>query len=376
MPQVRPPLRSLGPTVQVAALALPAAVGAEQVLLPAGTFNAPAGAMLGSGPWHLEDAAGAALAARLTKRAADISVDYEHQTLRAAANGQPAPAAGWIRPAEILWRAGVGLVASAVHWTERAAAHIAAGEYRYLSPVFTYRADGSVSELLHVALTNTPALDVLPEVALAAASLLPLPETPMDDLRERVLYLLNLPLTTTDEELLAELDKLKALLSPTQMSGDAGLSAAAASMSAFLTNAQEQVAALTAKLEAAPPADLIAALQGQVAALTAQDQARRKQEVLTAALSDGRLIKDSPLHAHALSLELPALEALTASLTPIAALSGNQTRGRSPETEAGPAEGGVFTAALAAEFGSEESYRAYCRANSAGLIKIYKGEPA
>ena len=55
--------------------------------------------------------------------------------------------------------------------TDRAAAMIEAGEYRYLSPVFRYDSEtGEVLELLHVALTNTPALDGMDPVRLLAAA--------------------------------------------------------------------------------------------------------------------------------------------------------------------------------------------------------------
>ena len=42
--------------------------------------------------------------------------------------------------------------------------------YRYISPVFQYTAAGDILNLLPPALTNTPALDQLDPVALAAAS--------------------------------------------------------------------------------------------------------------------------------------------------------------------------------------------------------------
>jgi phage I-like protein len=79
-------------------------------------------------------------------------IDYEHQTLNAATNGQPAPAAAWFSTLE--WRDGDGLYATDVQWTERAAAMVAAGEYRFLSPVFCFDNHGNVKALLHAALTN------------------------------------------------------------------------------------------------------------------------------------------------------------------------------------------------------------------------------
>jgi phage I-like protein len=239
---------------------------------------------------------------------------------------------------------------------------IGAGEYRYLSPVFPYAAGGEVLGLHSVALTNAPALDVLPEVALAAASLATLvaQEAPMDDLRERVLRLLSLPETTTDEALAADLDRVQAALAAATLADGT----AAASLAAYLADAPARLAALAAQVAAAPAPALVAELQGQIAALTAAEAQRHKQAVLTAALSDGRLVAGTALYTHAAGLELPALEALAASLTPIAALAGTQTGGQPPAGAAG-----AFTAALAAEFGDEATYLAYQRAAAAGRVK-------
>ena len=83
-------------------------------------------------------------------------IDYEHQTLKAEKNGQPAPAAGWMHA--LRWIEGKGLHALA-ELTERAKAQIKAGEYRYFSPVIQYsNKTGEVTRLLMGALTNNPAI--------------------------------------------------------------------------------------------------------------------------------------------------------------------------------------------------------------------------
>lgn len=311
---------------RIAALALPPIVGGEQLLLPAGRFEAPRGAMLGEGPWTLSEADGAALAAALSARVRDLPVDYEHQILRAVDNGQPAPASGWIRPADIAWRPGVGLVAASVAWTERAAAHIGAGEYRYLSPVFAYDRGGVPRDLLHVALTNTPALDTLPEVALAAASLYSCPEAPMDDLRERVLPLLNLPADSTDEQLAGALDRITALMGAARMPDGT----AAASLPDYLEATGRQVEALRTAAASAVPGDVAAGLQREIAELRTAAATRERSELIAACVADGRLVTGTPLHAHAEGLSIEALRPLVASLTPIAALSATQSGGRAP----------------------------------------------
>jgi phage I-like protein len=314
------------PRTAIAALALPAVTGAEQVLIPAGAFDAPDGAMAGSGPWALSDTEGAALAARIRARGRDLPIDYEHQTLLAANNGQPAPAAGWVSAAEVRWQQGVGITAP-VHWTERAAAMIGAGEYRFLSPVFRYspatdERPGTPTALLHLALTNTPALPTLPEVRLAAASRYPLdppdPETPMKKtFQQSVAAALSQPETATDTELLAALavslndaaDKIAAL-------------------SADKTALDEQIAALKS---GSAPADVVQDLQQQIAALKSQQLQREVDDLVDAALADGRVLPAMEQWARDLgTADLAALTSYLDKAAPIAALKGTQTGGAAP----------------------------------------------
>ena len=141
-------------------------------LIPAGRFDAPRGSMAGTGPWNLTAAAAARIIAVNAVRQADILIDYEHQLLASADNGAPAPASGWIDPRSLTYvEAGEepGLY-GVVKWTARAAALIDADEYRYLSPVFPYDpATGEPLDLVHVALTNYPAIDEPVRAALSAA---------------------------------------------------------------------------------------------------------------------------------------------------------------------------------------------------------------
>lgn len=93
----------------------------------------------------------------------DLVVDYGHAAEHARHRGGEAPAAGWIRALRVV----AGAVQARVEWTARAAAAIAAREYRYLSPAFHRRGSdrgGEVLEIVSVALTSTPALD-LPALA-------------------------------------------------------------------------------------------------------------------------------------------------------------------------------------------------------------------
>lgn len=111
--------------------------------------------------WRLDDADTVVAATRVRAGSTDPVVDYEHQSAYAPTNGQPAPAAGWIRDLEV---AADGSIRARVEWTERARAAIEAREYRYLSPVFTHDAAGVVGAIINATLTNSPALD-LPALA-------------------------------------------------------------------------------------------------------------------------------------------------------------------------------------------------------------------
>ncbi len=140
-------------------LVIPAAAGAHVAqLLPAGEFSARDGRPGPGKTWKLNDAQGQALAAELGAIAArtPIAIDYEHQSIMAATNGQPAPSAGYMLSFE--WRNGAGLFAR-VQWNERALAYIRAGEYRYISPVILFnKVTGQITGLHNAALVSTPAL--------------------------------------------------------------------------------------------------------------------------------------------------------------------------------------------------------------------------
>lgn len=147
--------------------------GAAVRIVPAGLFQAKDGrpASVTEGRvthWRMEATNAAAVIAARRNGEQGFVIDYEHQTLNKATNGQPAPAAGWFQGLE--WREGQGLFMVQIEWTERARAMIAGGEYRYLSPVFGFDSQtGAVTFIHSVALTNDPALLALPNLAAATA---------------------------------------------------------------------------------------------------------------------------------------------------------------------------------------------------------------
>ncbi len=132
----------------------PTAVSNEQWvhLLPAGRFEGRDG----RGPWKVTNPAAVIAATRAYAGKTQLAVDYDHQADYAARNGKPAPAAGWIKGLQARSDGIWGLV----NWTQRAAEHLRAKEYRYLSPVMNYTPDGTVTRLLRAALTNAPNLEL------------------------------------------------------------------------------------------------------------------------------------------------------------------------------------------------------------------------
>ena len=143
-------------------------------LLPDGLFAAKDGRPfdVASGKWLMDDVAFAMLQANAAARENDYHFDYEHQTLNADENGKPAPAAGWFKQLEYVPDEGV--FALDVDWTAPAAQFIANKEYRYVSAVFAYDTQsGRPTRLLHVALTNDPALDGMKAIAALKACHVP-----------------------------------------------------------------------------------------------------------------------------------------------------------------------------------------------------------
>ena len=253
-----------------AALALQAS--ADTHLLPAGEFKGRDGRPGKNLSWKLSDAQGRALAAKLTARHATVqfNLDYEHQTMLADKNGQPAPASGWATRFE--WRDGQGLFALGTAWTARAKQMIEAGEYKYISPVIAFdAATGEVKDVLNASLVNIPSLDLNPVAQENMARLnasfsltTTNPESSMNPVLLACLKALGLPETdaTTAEHAVSAIAALKA-----QVTGAPQALCKALALDA--TTTAEQLSAKVVALKA--DADKLPGLTAEVAALkTAQ----------------------------------------------------------------------------------------------------------
>ncbi|UDM07820.1 phage protease [Halomonas sp. NyZ770] len=348
--------QSLQTKPRVAACALRVQITDDKTrLMPAGTFHVPRGAAIGSGPWYLSADAAQAIIRLAAARSTDIVIDYEHQTLYAEKNGLPAPAAGWVDPRSLEWRDD-GLYGS-VAWTATASAQVTEGPngeppaYRYLSPVFPYDANGVPLDLLHLALTNTPAIDE--GAAQLAAARMAIAHDVTDDAqeidtvkREQLIATLGLATDATDEQI----DTAIAALKAAKADADAFRTALGAKDDA---KPAEAVAALTATSAAATP-DMtqfvpVAVYQEttqQLAALKANSNTAELEALITEGLNDGRIAGKAT--ADWLRTQgLAACKAHIEGAPSIAALKATQTQGKPPEGIETKGDGKLTDAELA-----------------------------
>ncbi|MGN5192641.1 phage protease [Aeromonas veronii] len=319
-------------------------------LLPVGPFKARDGRPfdVASGHWQLDGQIAAALIARAKALGQDILIDYDHQTLKTDQNGQPAPAAGWYNSDEIAWREGQGLFIKP-RWTERAAALVAAKEYRFLSAVFPYDAQGRPLELRMTAITNDPG--VVGMQALAALSALPassLMSTQPGQLA--ISSHVAQQEKSMNEHLIALLGKLGIQPSADgQFTAEQGTAALAAldTLQAIAKKAPELEAALTAErtslaalkatvstgqggqidLAKYVPVETYNALVTEVATLSAKVETTDAATLIKEARTQGKVVaaEEEYLTAYAAQKGVAALKALLEPRPAIAALAASQT---------------------------------------------------
>lgn len=273
------------------------------VLIPEGIFRSEIDGRPYDAPhWELNPERGRQMVAALNQRKIDMVIDYEHATLKSKNTGEPAPAAGWLKSAGFTYIEGVGLCSTDFEWLDKAKAHIEAKEYKYISPVFMYTPNGEITSLINVALTNTPALDQLPEAKLAAAAQEYFTQNPieqdsnnMDELLEQLRWMLNLPLSATAEEIKAELGKLQA-----QISDRTGVAVAANSQNLFDAVTAIDQLKIAANSQVDPnqfvPMAVYQEAIASASTITANAQSKEIDDLITAACSDGRLTGEASIN--------------------------------------------------------------------------------
>jgi len=344
------PRKSTDPRTPVAVLSLQLSDsdGAVQ-LTPDGLFRARDGRPKNLPGWKLNPVVAARVIARLRTRQTPIVIDYEHQTLLADDNGQPAPAAGWIDPQTIEYREGSGLWAP-VRWTDRAKGYIDAGEYAFLSPVLPYDPQtGDVLDLVQVALTNYPAVDGMAAVA-ALSARFDLDPTSQEKRvnREQLIELLGLAADATDQQIQAAMVALKArgdLVNQVRQAlgveDGQPISNAVIALKAkadSVPGLEQQIAALKAGGAATPdpaqwvPKAVYDEATGALAALKTSAGAEEIDRLIKDGLESGQI----PGKATADWLRgqgLAALKTYLGDAPELAALKGTQTNGKQPQEE-------------------------------------------
>ncbi|MDC8012933.1 phage protease [Tahibacter soli] len=304
-------------------------------LTPAGSFRPRDGREMSVDAWHIDAAKAARVIAAFQQLATPPVLDYEHQTLLAEENGQPAPAAGWFR--NLVWREGEGLFGD-VELTARARQYIADGEYRYFSPVIRYDPKtGDVLAFVMGALTNNPAIDGMQAVALRAAAsfrLQPPKETPMDKLLAAVIAALSLHANATEDEAATALKAKHVPADRVRTALGLGADADGEAVVAACTSLRQKANATKPDPAEYVPRAAVDELRTEIASLKSENTERDVDALVKDALTDGRLLPALESWARDLGKsDVAQLRAYLKTAQPIAALSGTQTRGIAPNAD-------------------------------------------
>ncbi|HHF1624515.1 TPA: phage protease [Haemophilus influenzae] len=292
-------------------------------LLPYGKFRATDGRPTDVEAWYVTDTNGADVVALANNQRNPLPIDYEHQIIHSLKNGKEAPSAGWM---EYFYFTPQGIFAD-VRWTDKAADYIKNGEYRYISAVFAYDTDGYVRKIFHAALTNTPALDGMEEAMVAASVNLLQEDNPMN--KKLLAALCTLFVLKADA---SEADITEKVTALSAAKGDSAVDVL--DVYAKLAEKEQSVAALSTQVGNPDPAkfvpvEQVAALQADFNALKTSVEADKKAELITAALSQGKLAPALKDWAQSLSVE--ALSAYLEKAPAMAALSGEPQAKGDPE---------------------------------------------
>ncbi|WP_417345709.1 phage protease [Ferrimonas sp.] len=297
--------------------------------LPDGEFSAVDGRPrdVHSGKWRMDAEAFAALKAHTQHQQGDLVIDYEHQTLNKEKNGQPAPASGFFSIDDIQYRQGQGLYIKP-RWTDKARAHLSAGEYRYFSLVFAYDTATGRPQAIHSgALTNRPGVDGMQPLASLMAEITsttpsttsPEKESPMKNALTTLLGLLGITVEGDAEPSEEQVNQAKEAISKLKQQGEAALTAQEIDLTQYV------------------PVAAYNAVSQQLAALTAESGKEAVKQAVEKAQGEGRILQAEVGYYTDLGNQ-HGLAALTAQLeqrVAIPALSTQQTTTVTPPEDKG-----------------------------------------
>ncbi len=286
----------------------------EVQLTPAGRFRSVDGRPHDAPYWYIDNVIAAEIVRAAELKETPYIIDYEHQTLLSEQNGQPAPRAATFTQLE--WREGVGLFAIDVQWTPRAKQFIESGEYGFISPVLPYvKGTGEIRGFLHAALTNTPAIDGMDEVAALAAkyNCKSQEDNIMD--REILIAMLNLAADASDEDIKTALAILKQQASASE------------------AHKTEITALKQSAFDPAKHIELSAfdEVKTELATLKQEKLQAEIEGLVEEGLADGRLLPGQKAWAEALgNTDIASLKSYLDNAEGIAALKHGQTGGKPP----------------------------------------------
>ncbi|KEQ19174.1 hypothetical protein GZ78_04040 [Endozoicomonas numazuensis] len=293
-------------------------------LLPAGHFSAVDGRPFDvpGGQWFLDGEIADRLINQVRGLTNDRLIDYEHQTLKAEENGQPAIASGWFNADEMEWREGEGLYIKP-RWTDKARDYIQSDEYRFLSAVFPYdKTTGAPVALKMAALVNYPGLDGLQKVsALKGQFQKNHKETAMEQWLKDLLARIGIEVsedTVSTEQGQAALSAVKAL--KTKADSADTLTTEVAALKA---SAKTEGVNLSQYVPKAMYDDAVV----EIASLKGSSAEQTVDQLVSDALKEGRAFKreEDYLKQFGNQQGEAALKAMLESRAPVAALKGKQT---------------------------------------------------
>lgn len=257
----------------------------------------------------------------------DLVIDYEHQTFNSEKNGEPAPAAGWIK--QLLNKGSQGLW-GVVDWTAKARELIQNKEYRYLSPVFTHDKQGNIIALQCAGLTNYPNLELQSFNKLDETSNLK-ENKPVNQLLATLCLVLGMPESSSEQ---AVVDEVKKLIATSQ--NTPALNKIASALGIAKADEQEILTAINTQKTQHVEVDKFVALNKQFEDLKQEVAKDKAQMAVNKAVSDGLLppaLKDNAL-AIFQSLGEPAYNDFIGKMPQLAINKETAPKGKAPESNA------------------------------------------
>ncbi len=290
-----------------------------------------------------------AVIAAFRENRAPLPIDYEHAQDIRAEKGEEAPASGWIVDLENRG----GAVWGRVEWTERAAAMIAAREYRFISPAFGHTKGGLVTRLFGAGLVNRPALEM---TALSR-------ETPQENHMKSIAKALGLDEASEEKSVLAAIQAranertalCQALKLDPATADQAAVLAAIAKAQTDLETALASLASSPDKAEYAAIRQSLDDTSKALAALQKKDADREIDAALDDAQKAGKITpasRDTYRAMCAVEGGLDRFRALAATLPVIC--EPTALDGREPVTADGDAGNSVALAAQARKYQADQ----------------------